>query len=143
MELERIYALYGVSNSGKTSTLNQLINILRYNAEKVVLDENVGGTDHRAVFLIKGKYVGVSTQGDCESQVRKHLDVIEPLSNIIFCATRTRGGTCHHVAERFGNKLTWIQNFGIYNKKKYAFDNSAFIEASYSSIGKMLFELVP
>ena len=143
MKLERIYALYGASNSGKTSTLIELINILRESSEKVIIDENVGDSDRRAVFQINGRNVGVSTQGDCESQVKEHLDVIEPLSNIIFCATRTRGATCHHVVERFGDKLTWIQNFGIYNNKAYAFDNSDFIESSYKSIGKVLFDLVP
>lgn len=142
MELERVYALYGTSDSGKTSCLNQLIEILIEKSEQAVLIENVGDVDRRAVFLINGKYVGVSTQGDTKSQIKTHLDEIECQCNIIFCATRTRGSTCVHVIERFGEKLTWIENMGIYNHKAHAFDNSAFISAKNVSLADLMFTLI-
>ncbi|WP_421853380.1 hypothetical protein [Marinomonas sp.] len=142
MELERVFVLYGTSNSGKTSTLNELIEILRVSSDEIILDDNIDNNDHRFVCFANGKYVGVSTQGDCGTQVQEHLDVIEKHCNIIFCATRTRGITCAHVVERFGDKLTWIQNLTMYNHKKDAFSNKDFVDARYSQIAKMLSTLV-
>ncbi len=144
MSVNRVYALFGTSSSGKTSTLSCcLIDLLRSKAESVILDEHVGGTDCRAVFTINGLKIGVSTQGDHVSQVKKHLDAIESKCDIIFCAARTKGATCSHVTERYQDKLTWIQNIGIFNNQKYAHDNKSFIENRNMVIAKMLFQTIP
>ncbi|UAB68710.1 hypothetical protein INR79_09105 [Vibrio sp. SCSIO 43132] len=148
MALERVYALCGTSNAGKTSCLNALIEILTKKAEKTIpiKDADEDEDDRIAIFLINGKYVGVSTQGDVVKQVQDNLNAIESAiesqCNIIFCATRTRGGKCTHVIDRFGEKLTWIECMGIYNHKAYAFDNSAFIKAKTESLANLMFSLV-
>jgi ABC-type multidrug transport system ATPase subunit len=143
LSVNQVYALCGTTNSGKTSTLSCLIDLLRSKAESVILDEHVGGTDYRAVFTINGLKIGVSTQGDHVSQVKKHLDAIESKCDIIFCATRTKGATCNHVIERYQDKLIWIQNMVIFNNKKYAHDNKSFIESRNTGIAKMLFQTIP
>lgn len=142
MELKRVYALYGPSNSGKTSTLNQFVEHLKIKAEKELYSKKLSNGDQLIVMLVNGVYIGISTQGDSKAQVERNLDLIEPKCNIIFCATRTRGGTCHHVIERFGQKLTWLQQMTIFNQSKGAFDNETFVRSRDASLGQLLQALV-
>lgn len=51
--INRVYALCGSSNAGKTSTLNCLISLLRP-VVKEVFFEHIGDTDYHAIFHYKG-----------------------------------------------------------------------------------------
>ncbi len=73
-----------------------------------------------------------------QHQVNKHLNTVEKRCNIIYCATRTKGATCQHVIERFGDKLTRVQNTGIYNQKKNSFNNNALLDTRNSLVAQML-----
>lgn len=140
---EKIYALWARANSGKTSTLNQFIKLLNDKYENILLKKGIDTVDSLAVFNIDGKIVGITTQGDKISQLKKWLDKLENHNcDIIFCATRSKGGTRNLVKERYGDKLVWINQAGIYNNKVKAFDNNPFIEARNLKMAELLYILI-
>ncbi len=141
MVVKRVYALYGAPDSGKTSVLNSLINKLTAEHCSYDLLESIGESDRVAIFDVKGRKIGICTQGDYVTQVESNLNKLEGHCDIIFCATRTKGETCEHVITRFSDKLTWIQNAGIFDQK-VAHDNRQFLMHRNSSMAELLYNLI-
>lgn len=142
MSVKNVYGLSGIANSGKTSTLSSLIDILREKANKVLLDEQIEN-DYRAIFLYNSQIIAVSTQGDNVSQVKKHIKKLEEFScDVIFCATRSKGATCSFLSKKYGSKLRWIENCNIYNNEPKSFDNSEFISHRNKAMANLLFSLI-
>jgi hypothetical protein len=95
--MQKIFALQGASNCGKTTTLNLLYNQIctKYS---VVGNFKYSGKDIcvEVTIIINGKSVtiGIETQGDPNSRLCKSLAYFNSINcDIIFCACRTRGGT--------------------------------------------------
>ena len=115
---KRIFALYGVSNVGKTSTLKLIAReIMRQffgAASSVVLEPLPTG--ELIVIITTGKIkIGITSQGDPNTGLAERLkDFLANNCDIIFCATRTSGGTITNVEEMErvnGYRTTWVTNY--------------------------------
>ncbi|RZJ47457.1 MAG: hypothetical protein EOO19_09440 [Chryseobacterium sp.] len=113
--MSRIIALKGRRNSGKTTTINLLPNILLANGySRVAGMYQNHGSDFLDVFENGIQRVGVTSSGDTYDLVHDRLtDLINSKCDVCVCACRTSGGT--HTA---------IYNFTGYTshfeKKTYA-----------------------
>lgn len=91
-----LYALQGVAQRGKTTTLKDLIDILKQhypNANPIV---NTAHGDDMTVILknLKGHTVGIETAGDTKDILDASFKVFAAQNcDIIFCACRTKQGT--------------------------------------------------
>ncbi|UTW47126.1 ATP-binding protein [Bacterioplanoides sp. SCSIO 12839] len=92
--MNRVIALFGPGNSGKTSTLRivhqQLLKMDFDTMEKY----HKSHVDIREIFIIDGVKVGLETQGDPYSRLAESLELFKKIGcKIIICASRTRGST--------------------------------------------------
>ncbi|EPJ2732818.1 ATP-binding protein [Vibrio parahaemolyticus] len=114
-----VYALYGASNTGKTTTLRLLAKKL----ETVALtkDEIPTSGDFVAMFELKGSNIAIVSAGDNKHVIKKGLEALGKISryDILFCASRTRGQTTHFLTNTFKKQqLRWVTNMYIYGKSK-------------------------
>jgi len=88
---KRIIALKGKGNSGKTTAINLLPNILKENGfEQVSNKYKKFGNDFRDVFIKDGLLVGVTSSGDTYDLVLKRLsELVNDSCIICVCACRT------------------------------------------------------
>lgn len=88
--MKYIIALKGVGNSGKTTTIRILYNMMMGNGFQIVHDDFLERKDFSAVFQKNGKKIGITSSGDTYDLVHKKLAklVAEPCS-ICVCACRT------------------------------------------------------
>ncbi len=101
-----IFALSGVGNSGKTTTLSFLIKI--FQSKSLSEPKN----DDFQVFKYRGYKIAISTYGDCEEILNGNVKDFEDNScDIAITATLSRGAT-HDVIEKYkrstGADLHWI-----------------------------------
>ncbi|MBQ8678450.1 MAG: hypothetical protein IJ530_01675 [Treponema sp.] len=93
MELDRIIALYGSLDVGKTTTLNILIDLFIKVASKYSVEvvwEN--GFDRRAAIFFKNKTICICTPGDNAEIIRENISFFSKNKcNIAILATRTKG----------------------------------------------------
>jgi hypothetical protein len=94
--MANIFALQGLSNSGKSSTLIELLNqiISKYPQSRVQALQ--GGTKDVKVIvdLVNGMRIGIESQGDPNSRLQQSLaDFRSAKCDIVFCACRTSGMT--------------------------------------------------
>ena len=61
----KVIVLNGVANTGKTTTLNLLIN-----PDNPITD----GKDHRRTFTYKGKTISITTPGDGKEHIHDNID---------------------------------------------------------------------
>lgn len=94
--MQHIIALFGASNTGKTTTLNNLIDFLDNNHNEFSLTHKnpIHATDNQATFKHKsGHIVCISTIGDNVYEINKNLDYAnQNNADILITASRT-GGT--------------------------------------------------
>lgn len=114
-----IFALWGIGDSGKTTTISLVYHHFRQQGATVIYRGDP--TRHRqkavreikgAVLEIDGVLVGFATPGDRPDILQPLLDtLIERGCIIIVCATHTRGGTVEVVREleRQGFRVEWIK----------------------------------
>ncbi len=93
--MSRIIALKGRGNSGKTTTLNLLTNILMANGYSLVagMYQNQGSY-FLDIFENVKQRVGITSSGDTYDLVHDRLtDLINAKCDVCVCACRTSGGT--------------------------------------------------
>lgn len=104
----KVIALFGIKDTGKTTTLNLLNNLI--NPDNPITD----GKDHRRTFTYKGKTISITTPGDNETEVKKNIQYIQDKNcDILVTASRTRG---------YGRKLLREQFKDIHFIKKNVAD---------------------
>jgi Cdc6-like AAA superfamily ATPase len=104
--MRTIIAIYGKSNSGKTSTIKEISRVLceRNNISPQLVAEK--GEDIYQVLEIQKVKIGIISQGDVGNWVKEYLkELFDRGCTIIICATRTRGSTCDAVKE-YGNECS-------------------------------------
>lgn len=106
--MKKIIGLYGRENSGKTTTLNLLIELLGREGQE---DNPVSIDDYR------GKTIVITPGGDDEEVIRKNLEAFKKAGgDILVIASRTQGQTTIPLSDYIGGNsedITWI-------KKNYA-----------------------
>lgn len=91
-----LFALQGVGNCGKSTTLITLYNavISKYPSANIQTVHNVTADIAVIIRGIKGLVIGIESQGDPSSRLHKTLaHFAAEKCDIIFCACRTRGMT--------------------------------------------------
>ena len=104
----KVIVLNGVANTGKTTTLNLLNNLI--NPDNPITD----GKDHRRTFTYKGKTISITTPGDGKEHIHDNIDYAQNKNcDILVTASRTRG---------YGRKLLREQFKDIHFIKKNVAD---------------------
>ncbi len=113
--MELIIALYGISGSGKTTTIREIIQVLR---DRGILDDFQSIRDEadiEAVVIINGIPVGIVSQGDPDSNSEQKLcEMVERDTQVIITACRTRGETVHiinRVAKASNARVIWTSSY--------------------------------
>lgn len=90
-----IIAYYGKQNSGKTTTLTLLHNMLSKALPQCDrLPYPIPSPDFRSHFLTKGYIICISTSGDNADAIRRGLEYFEQhQGHVLITAARTRGAT--------------------------------------------------
>lgn len=106
----RVVALQGVENTGKTNTLNKLIDLIHGSTEFIVeelcsvYERNPNNQDRVCWCLYKGVKIGITTRGDykgclhtdfCGTSRRNFQD-----RDIVICAMRSTGGSVDFVYDQ-------------------------------------------
>ena len=89
--MNTIIALRGKGNSGKSTAIRLLYDLILQNGYQLVSSNlNVIGGDFVAVFSKNGKLIGVTSSGDTYDLVHERLQDLENANcNICICACRT------------------------------------------------------
>ncbi len=108
--MKKIIALYRRAETGKTSTLNLLIELLDKN-EKA--EENRLTKDRRVSISYGSKKIAVTTWGDNEVELKENIKYFEKEDcDILVTATRTRGETSeilNDYAKEINTEIIWIE----------------------------------
>ncbi len=108
--MKKIIALYGRSNTGKTTTLNYLIGFLDENLE---IDDNSLTNNRKEVIYYKNKKIAVTTPGDNKSELKKNIEYFKNKDcDILVTATRTKGATREELkkyAQDIKTEIIWIK----------------------------------
>ncbi len=96
MSLQQIIVLQGGASKGKTSCLNNLIDLLKQYEEKIytkVATERAN--DHRRIFVYQETRIAITTYGDPpEKYLKKNIEFAEVNQcSILITASRSRGVT--------------------------------------------------
>jgi len=96
----KVIVLSGIANTGKTTTLNLLNNLI--NPNKPITD----GNDHRRAFTYKGKTIFIATPGDDKAQIDENIKRARKENcDILVTASRTRGAGKELLREQFKDIL--------------------------------------
>lgn len=112
--MRAIIGLYGRGQTGKTETLNLLIDLLEApSAASPLPAPQPVGRDRRKVVRWQGITVGVCTAGDNEELVRENRDFFERNGcQVGITAARSWGHThyvMHDHAKRCGARMIWVK----------------------------------
>jgi hypothetical protein len=92
--MKKAIALWGLADSGKTSTLKIVHGGLSKLAERSIEKFRISEYDMRDVFVINGIKVGIETKGDPGSRLEESLNLFKKEGcKLIICACRTKGQT--------------------------------------------------
>ena len=92
---KQIIALYGTANSGKSTTLRKLYDLLikAYPKAHIEIIHPVG-VDFTVIIEIDGVLIGIESQGDPGSRLDDSIKIFKKRGCVIIvCCTRTRGST--------------------------------------------------
>ena len=99
----KVIALYEVANTGKTTTLNLLNDLL--NPDNPITD----GKDHRRSITYKGKTIFIATPGDNKAEIDENIKRARKENcDILVTASRTKGYGKELLKEQFKN-IRWIK----------------------------------
>lgn len=108
--MKKIIVLYGRAKTGKTSTLNLLIEFLDKNKK---VEENHLTEDRRVSIFYGNKKIAITTCGDNGFELKENIKYFEEEDcDILVTATRTRGETTeilNDYAKEINTKIVWIE----------------------------------
>jgi ABC-type phosphate transport system ATPase subunit len=104
LQIKKIFALTGVTNTGKSTTIRTVYNLLRakYPKAKEEPGAKLNRVDIKVVITINGVRIGIESQGDPgkKSRLSQSLkEFVDSGCSIIVCARRKRGRTFEAVEE--------------------------------------------
>jgi len=121
-----LLALWGTANSGKSTTIRRVYELLksRHKGAKIIYSKF--RRDFTVILLIKGRKVGIESQGDPNSRLGGSLQLfVKEKCNVIICATRTRGQTVDAVNTlKKQYEIVWFQQVKSLPPKHQAANNA-------------------
>lgn len=116
----KIIALWGKHDSGKTTTIQFLRDILlkRGAKEEKIVDEY----DFISVFDFQDKKVGVISGGDTKDILTGNFGKLPNDCDVVMCPSRTKGETVQYLEELVFSQedLIWVKKAEIKNNGKYS-----------------------
>lgn len=112
----KIIALFGRSSSGKTETLNLLIDQMRENGYRFVCgDSSKNSNDRYCVLEHNGKKIGITTQGDDDSYLKNPFEFMMNKScDWYICAARNKGSSVNFIKRLTENgTLFWHRKWTV------------------------------
>jgi energy-coupling factor transporter ATP-binding protein EcfA2 len=110
--MNRIIALYGRSNCGKSTTLNILRELLRLDGQSISKNGPHSG-DTPETFLYKGQIVCITPGGDNEEVILSNCEYADSKNaDILITAERTKGAPIEALityAQSNGVEIEWIR----------------------------------
>ena len=112
--MKNAIVLKGVRHTGKTTSVGLAYEELKAQYRDWVVVEELDGPakrDFAVIGEIKGKRIGICSQGDDGEFVREFIKLfIEKKCGVILCVTRTRGQTRDAVIMTLGPdyQVTWV-----------------------------------
>lgn len=101
--MKKIIGLYGLPNTGKTTTLKRLIRLF---------GENANGENPVIIDDYRGKKIVIAPGGDTPGVVEANVKTFkEKKADILVSATRTKGGSQDALkehAKKIGTDVIWI-----------------------------------
>ena len=109
--MKKVIALYGTANTGKSSTIKFVYDLLRNKYPNAKSNEIIMHADIKVFITVNNKKIGIESQGDPISRLGDSLKYFVSIGcNVIICATRTRGRTVDAVNELKGKfEIKWIK----------------------------------
>ena len=116
---KKAIVLYGNGSSGKTTTLNILIDKI-IPLSKLIDSKPVGKKDRWAVVEYKKLVVAIITAGDSKNDLKWYFDVVDKVSeksiNVYIFACRTKGQAVKYVQSKF-SYILWERRWNISEEK--------------------------
>lgn len=121
-----ILALRGRGNSGKTTTIEILHEIMIRNGYIQVPDRYRARVDFIDILSKKGKLIGITSSGDTFVRVSQRLEELTGENcNIIICACRTRGGSLDALVQYEDQEIRLIPKTIIRQRSRHETTNVA------------------
>lgn len=118
-----IIIISGVSNQGKTTSINALFTELEIKGK--VIEKTVWGKEIEGIIELENKRIGLYSFGDPYSPQEKKLqELIAKNCDIIVTASRTRGrtkGLIHNLAREHKYKMIFTSNYYAFSCKEELF----------------------
>ena len=94
-----IFAIQGIHNTGKTTTIQKVVSKLKeVFAHEVLFESSKKKKDIVTIIAINNSKIGICSEGDPASKMDEHLKKLcEICCDIILCACRSRGKTVGHI----------------------------------------------
>jgi len=93
----KIYCVVGVSNAGKTRTLNEVSQQIgkKYSSSPRILNQRRTKDILHVYDKVNNQKVGIESQGDNDQQIMISLQtlIVQERCDIVFCACRSKGKT--------------------------------------------------
>ncbi|PKV51890.1 hypothetical protein ATE84_3990 [Aquimarina sp. MAR_2010_214] len=116
--MKRIIILKGVSNTGKTTKINQIADwiIRKYSIPNTIgLDIIDFEKDTMGLLKVNNLIIGINTAGD-DDECIKQIDTIAPNCDILICSCRTKGVTYQHIYKNYNHNSGWLETKIIVDK---------------------------
>jgi hypothetical protein len=125
--MKTVIALYGPANTGKSSTVKKVYELLKAKYPNAPVTHEIIHHDVRAIIKINGHSIGIESQGDPGSRIFTSISLfVQEECDIIVCATRTRGQTVE-VIENLKPQycVNWVQKLREPNEAQHEQINKA------------------
>ena len=108
--MKRVIVLRGTENTGKTQTIKKVYELMLAKYQVTRVHEKIYKREITCVLLVNNKKIGIESQGDPNSRLRRNLEYFVDINcEIIICATRTYGQTVDAVNTLSDNyEIVWI-----------------------------------
>ena len=123
-ETLKILALYGRYDTGKTASINNLIDILSAKSNFTNIFIKKDRVERRAAFTSNGKVIAITTRGDRKIDLKDDWDdLLSELKSrgytpdVLICAARSSGKTHEFLYENaLDENIYWFSKSAIYRK---------------------------
>lgn len=114
--MKKIFILKGVSNTGKTTKINQVAEwiITTYSVPNTIgLDITNYEINTWGVLTIGNLVIGFNSAGDNLNEIKKVDKIVRDFPNvdIIICACRTKGITYQHLYKNYIRRNGWLDTY--------------------------------
>ncbi len=144
-QLNGIIALWGASNTGKSTTLNLLIDELVANNGWIKEEDDKYSPDRQVAIVFDNQIIGISTGGDYGETTKYACEFFDKHNcSIVITATRTKGETTSVLTEYASQdnlQITWVKKDSVQDSSIHLIVNLTQVKQIRSLISAMSKEM--